>query len=322
MMFALRGLVVSLSTSFILYSFLSLAVCALWRGLSRYSHRIASAGMYSDALFALRCLPLVVALGLTLALALPSFLLLEPRSGKESMGIVALGLCLCGIAVMLAGGWNAAAVLRQTSRSVARWSAHSRVITSRALPDSQSFPLRQTSLPAPPLTAAGILHPEVWLSPAAESVLTERELLSALRHELIHVQRRDNLRKLLLRFLAFPGMAALESAWCESAEMAADDAAVRTPSEALDLATAMIKLSRLASPPPHAELTTALVHSPAELLKARVERLISWSDRPQPSQHSLFSRYAAVAFALCFVLGAANHGLLVWVHTATELLVR
>ena len=99
---------------------------------------------------------------------------------------------------------------------------------------------------APPLTVAGILRPSVWLSRAAEFVLTERELQSALRHEFVHVRRRDNLRKLILRLVAFPGMAELESAWREATEMAADDGAVSSASEALDLAAAVIKLSRLA----------------------------------------------------------------------------
>ena len=103
------------------------------------------------------------------------------------------------------------------------------------------------SAAAPPLTAAGILRPSLWLSQAAEFVLTEQELKTALRHEAVHVRRWDNLRKLVLRLVALPGMAELESAWREATEMAADDAAVSTASEALDLAAAVIKLSRLAA---------------------------------------------------------------------------
>ena len=45
------------------------------------------------------------------------------------------------------------------------------------------------------------------LSGAAELVLTTNELQTALNHEIAHVRRRDNLKKLLLRFVAFPGMA-------------------------------------------------------------------------------------------------------------------
>jgi Zn-dependent protease with chaperone function len=67
-------------------------------------------------------------------------------------------------------------------------------------------------------------------------------LQTALNHEVAHVSRRDNLKKLLLRFVAFPGMSGLETAWLEATEMAADDAAVSTAGDALDLAAALIKL--------------------------------------------------------------------------------
>ena len=66
-----------------------------------------------------------------------------------------------------------------------------------------------------------------------------------MNHEIAHVRRRDNLKKLLLRFVAFPRMAGLEAAWIEATEMAADDAAVLNASEALDLAAALLKLSRI-----------------------------------------------------------------------------
>ena len=40
-------------------------------------------------------------------------------------------------------------------------------------------------------------------------------------------------------------MAKLESAWSEAAELAADDAAVSNLNDAVDLAAALVKLSRL-----------------------------------------------------------------------------
>jgi beta-lactamase regulating signal transducer with metallopeptidase domain len=186
-----------------------------------------------------------------------------------------------------------------------------------------SVAVLRISAAAPALTAAGILRPSVWLSGAAEFVLTERELQTALRHEVVHVRRRDNLRKLVLRFVAFPGMAKLESAWREASEMAADDAAVSSATEALDLAAAVIKLSRLAPLEAPAELTTALVHSPAECVNARVERLIAWGERRQPADaaYSLASAVCA-AVAVMATLAVTYSELLVRVHIATEWLVR
>jgi beta-lactamase regulating signal transducer with metallopeptidase domain len=173
------------------------------------------------------------------------------------------------------------------------------------------------------LTAAGILRPRLWLSGAAEFVLTERELQSALRHELVHVRRRDNLRKLVLRLVASPGMKPLENAWREATEMAADDAAVSNASEALDLAAAVIKLSRLVPLAPAAELTTALVHSPAESVNARVERLIAWTERRQSAAPGDSIRYSlCAAAALAGTLVVTYGTLLMRVHAATEWLVR
>jgi len=320
-MFALRGIAVSFSIFVLLYSALSFAVCGVWRSVWLGSQKY-SARRCADLLFTLRMIPFVVATGATLALAVPSFLLLEPRAVNEPIGAAPLMLGLCGMAALLVGMWKAAVALLRASRTMARWSSEALVIGPDPVDSRGSIPLLRVSEAAPPLTAAGILWPSVWLSRAAEFVLTERELQSALRHEVVHVRRRDNLRKLILRLVAFPGMAELECAWREATEMAADDAAVSSASEALDLAAAVIKLSRLAPLEPAAELTTALVHSPAESVNARVERLLAWTE-PRPGRAKRYSwGYAVCAVAAVVTLALTYSGLLVRVHAATEWLVR
>jgi beta-lactamase regulating signal transducer with metallopeptidase domain len=324
-MFAARGFAVSSSTFFILYSVLSLVVCLVWRRVWVRGHQ-GSARRCADLLFFLRMLPLVAAMGATFLFAVPSFLLLEPRAVEESMGAVALVLGCCGTAVMLAGAWNAVAASVRAARTVAGWSidADARVIGNSDADSKQPVCVMRTAAPAPPLTAAGILRPRVWLSCAAEFVLTERELQSALRHEMVHVRRRDNLRKLFLRLVACPGMGQLECAWREATEMAADDAAVSSASEALDLAAAVIKLSRLAPLQPPAELATALVHSPAESVNARVERLIRWTEARQSRvrSHSLVYTLWGSGGAAAITIALTYCELLVRVHAATEWLVR
>lgn len=326
MMFAVRGIAVSFSIFVMLYCVLSAAVCGVWRSVwfacQRYSAR-----RRANLLFALRLLPAVVATGLTLVLAVPSFLLLEPRAVNEPLGAVPVVLGLCGMIVLLAGMWKAATALLQASRTVGRWSSEARVLSSRAIDSSSidcaaSVPVRVSAV-APPLTAAGILRPSVWLSQAAEFVLSEREFETALRHEVTHVRSRDNLRKLILRLVAFPGMAELERAWREATEMAADDAAVSSAAEALDLAAALIKLSRLSPLEPPAALTTALVHSPAESVNARVERLIAWTEQRQSQAPGYSLVYPLCTAAAVAVTLAVTYGqLLVRVHAATEWLVR
>ena len=320
-MFAMRGTAVSFSIFVMLYSALSVAVCGAWSRVWLASQH-HSAKRRANLLFALRLLPFVVAAGLTLVLAVPSFLLLEPRAVNEPMGLVPVWLGFCGVTVLLTGVWKAVAALLQASRTVARWSGNARALGSRAIDSPASVSVR-VSAAAPPLTAAGILRPSVWLSQAAELVLSEREFETALRHEVAHVRGRDNLRKLILRLVAFPGMAELERAWREATEMAADDAAVSSAAEALDLAAALIKLSRLAPLEPPAELTTALVHNPAGAVNARVERLIAWTEQkpgPAPGYSLLYPLCTATAAVVTLAITYSH--LLVRVHAATEWLVR
>jgi beta-lactamase regulating signal transducer with metallopeptidase domain len=321
-MFAVRGIAVSLSIFVLIYGGLSVAVLATCRMVWLHG-RHHPARRCADLLFILRVIPFAVATGVTLLFAVPSFLTLEPRTVEEPFGAVPIALGCCGIAVIFGGVWNAAAALRRASRNIRRWSSQATVIDFTGNNAGNSVPVRRISGAVPPLTAAGILRPSVWLSRAAEFVLTERELQTALQHERVHVRHRDNLKKLVLRLVAFPGMAELESAWREATEMAADDAAVSSASEALDLAAAVIKLSRLTPLTPPTELATALVHSPAQSVNARVERLVAWTEPGQiPAKRHLFRPALLVAGAITLTIAFPYTQVLVHVHAATEWLVR
>jgi Zn-dependent protease with chaperone function len=191
-----------------------------------------------------------------------------------------------------------------------------------AIAAGAAVPFFRTGRGIPALTAAGILGPKVLISEAATAVLSESELRTALRHEVAHVRRRDNLKKLLFRFCAFPRMAQLEKAWSEAAEMAADDAAVDSAWEALDLASALIKLSRLPQVSQSPALTTALLHASATAMNARIERLIAWDDASASTdQFSLW--YALLpAFGIVVCAAVTYNAMLNQLHLATEWLVR
>jgi beta-lactamase regulating signal transducer with metallopeptidase domain len=321
-MFAVRGIAVSLSIFVVIYAAFSLGVLLVWRKLWLFG-RLHSAKRCADLLFILRTSPFALAAAVTLAFAVPSFLLLEPRTVDEPIGAVPLILGCCGIAVIVAGVWKATASLFRASENIARWSSQATAGACSPVDSGNSVIVRRISGPVPPLTAAGILRPSIWLSSTAEFVLNERELKTALRHEGVHVRRLDNLRKLVLRVVAFPGMAELESAWREATEMAADDAAVSSASEALDLAAAVIKLSTLTPLQPPGDLMTALVHTPLESVNARVGRLIAWEERRQNPISRWSLRYATfAAVALVAALAASYSQVLVGMHAATEWLVR
>ncbi len=321
-MFFLRGIVLSVSIGVIVYVCLSLLVALTWRILKPDALRYP-AKLSADLLFAMRLAPAVVSGAFMLVLAAPSFLWLEPRAVVEPMGAAPIMLCACGLTAVLWGIRHAASALRSARRTVATWSQSAAVISSEPVGANRSVPILLSSSALPPLGVAGIVMPTVWLSPAAQYLLSERELRSALRHEIVHVRRKDNLRKLVLHFVAFPGMTNLESAWREATEMAADDAAVSNGSEALDLAAAVIKLSRLAPLDPPAELTMAFVHNPTASVNARVERLIAWNELQQTKAAGYSSKSAfCAAAALALSFAAAYTHLLILMHAATEILVR
>jgi len=116
-------------------------------------------------------------------------------------------------------------------------------------------------------------------------------------------------------------MARLENAWQEAAELAADDGAVESICDALDLATALIKLSRLMPVRSTPAFTMALV-SGSGSVRGRVERLLAWEES---KAHPLQTRWGyallpLVATVLCTI--AVYGDVLTQTHRVTEWLVR
>jgi Zn-dependent protease with chaperone function len=313
-MFALRCLGVSLAFFLAFYCLSSLAVLRGWRlALRGFGH--LSSRAVADGLLALRTLPLAAAAVATLAFVVPSFLLLEPRVSSEPVGEVPLFLGVCCLALFAAGAWNAAAAHARTSRTVAGWLAEATALVNEPVP---VFRIRPA---VPALTVAGVCSPRVLVSHAASAALSVPEFEIAMKHELAHVHRRDNLKKLLFHVCGFPGMWALEAAWGDAAEMAADDAAVRCAGDALDLASALIKLSRFASVQAGADLTSALVQN-AGAVNQRVARLLTWKE-PRRGSGWLMTWCLALPVAggvalLVLTYGSALSG----THALTEWLVR
>jgi len=193
---------------------------------------------------------------------------------------------------------------------------------STVMDSGAAVPVFRTGKDAPSLTVAGVREPKVLVSEAAIAALTQPELRTALKHEIAHAQSYDNLKKLLFRVSAFPGMGDLEQAWAEQSELAADDAAVSCFQDALDLAGALIKVSRLTTLRPQAELTTGLLHS-STALGTRVQRLVSWEKKPLSATANTYWRYALPSFAGVLFLVVTTYGsVLTGLHEVTEWLVR
>jgi len=315
-MFAARGIGISLAMFLLLYIPLSLMVVRGWEWLSRTLNP-TSARNSANALFALRVFPFALSTIFTLVFTLPSFLLLEPRSSDESVGAIPVVLGFCCLMVVAVGLSRALSAQRKTSRALIKWLDGSSVMDY-----GSPVPVFRTGKDAPTLTVAGVREPKVLVSEAALAALTPSELRTALRHELAHVRSHDNLKKLLFRLASFPGMNALELEWSEQSELAADDAAVSDLNDALNLAAALIKVSRLAGAQRCSPLTTGLLHS-STALRLRVQRLFSWCERPVlvRSDHNTF--YTALSAGIAFVLIASTYtSALSQLHAVTEWLVR
>lgn len=319
-MYLLRGLVVIFSIFFLVYGVLSVAVAAGSRLILRVLRSWRSQRHLADCLFFVRLLPLATAALVTLLFVVPSFLLLEPRGENEQLSVVPVVLGCAGVGLVLFGLRKTVAAVMRTARVVRAWRSGAHAISW-----GESVPvLVMDEGVLPPCAIAGIARPTVFVSKAAAAVLSGPEMESVVRHEVVHGRRRDNLKKLFFLACAFPRMEAIEEAWAEATEAAADDAAVSSAGEALDLAAALVKISRLmatrpAAVSPVAELTMALLH-PGQALPGRVQRLLGWSRPEPPSAHMRQATYVSALLGVCAC--ALFYGpMLAGVHAATEWLV-
>jgi len=316
-MFALRGIAVSFSFFVVFYALLSALVAVAWRLLKRLH---TSEQTRAALLFALRVFPFVASVVIAFAFVVPSFQLLEPRSIDEGLGRIPLALGVCALLLVACGCVRVQTALTATTRVVARWleGAHSLNADAAAQTEAQFVTFRSRH-EAPPLTLVGVRRARVLVSESAVALLSQDELQIALKHEVAHMQSRDNLKKLVFRFCPFPGMARLESAWSQTAEMAADDAAVSSPKDAVDLAAALVKLSRLLPLETAPICTVGFVGSTS----ARVARLLAWDEagRAQPMRIRRWYVVPPVLIALLCVV--VSYGpVLALTHEVTEWLVR
>jgi beta-lactamase regulating signal transducer with metallopeptidase domain len=308
--FGARGLLVSLAFFATVYCPLSLLTLLAWWGAKRI--HLATDTNSPNLVFGLRIFPFAISVAVTLFFTVPSFWLLEAASPDEDAATFILALC--SLCILGAGLYRVLRVQARTMRSVQAWLAESTNIDSDA-----STPELSASQGAPPLILVGICKPRVMISDKAAAVLTDGELQVAVRHEVGHARSWDNLKKVLVSATPFPGMGGLERAWHEAAELAADDRAVTNRREALDLAAALIKLSRSFQPLPRPVFAAELV-SGSSSINLRVDRLLRWRMAGQPSRDGWPWAFLVL---LTVVVGiVSNYGAaLVLTHRLTELLV-
>jgi len=312
-MFLLLRIAVSLDWFLLLYCLLSMLVETIWRPL-RPLH-VAQQSVAS-ILFGLRIFPLAASLIITFALVVPSFQLMEPLPINESMNAIPLALGVCALLLITFGIFRAMAAQTRTTRAVTCWLEGARPLKVKG----NSALTLQSRRESPPLIVVGLHHPRVLVSESTVSLLTPDELRMALKHEREHMKSRDNLKRLVLAFCPFPGMSKLESAWSQAAELAADDAAVSNQRDALDLAAALVKLSRLVPVKAPPLCGASFV---AGSISERVARLLDW-DEASKSRRVHIRAWFVIPFAVAvsLLVGIAHHPVLTLTHEVTEWFVR
>lgn len=277
----------------------------------------ARAGRRGGVLLAIRLFPAAVSVLFVVAFFLPAHWRFEPADAQESFGVVLYGL----------GALGAALVLRSVARVAAVARAGWRLRGCSRLPHVERAPGVYEVQGLAGVSLAGVFRTRILVGAAARRALTAAELHVALAHERAHRRALDNLKRFVI-FCApdlFGDSAAsrkIEAEWRAGAEWLADARAVDGDlTRAVNLASALVKVSRLASAP------SAFVTSPAwstlhdpPLLEMRVRRLVDGeapaAARPRRARRIAGTTLFAVGLLICGTTMAPS------LHQLTEALVR
>ena len=316
-MFEALGMSLALASLFLLHAAISLVIGWAWR---HWSVRVCdlSATARARLIFALRVLPALLALS-AVALLLPAYLIHEPRDAGESVSLkLAIPALLSVIGLSLAA-WRGVSAWWVTRRLVRNWMAEAAPLDWPAA----KIPAYRLPHPFPVLAVVGCWRPRLFVAEQLLTALTPAELDAALAHELGHWQAGDNFKRVLVRLCSdvlmlvpsfMPSGRALNQAWHDATEEAADEFAVAAqPATALLLASALVKLARMApvgmraALPVQASYVMALTKDGEPQLARRVKRLLQLADRQPATQQaeSLRWRYAQQTVLAIWLIGLA-----------------
>lgn len=248
-MYELLGLCLALASLFAFNTVASFAASLLWRALAP-ALRDWPAVVRARLLFMLRILPATLALMLVALVLLPAYAANEPRHDVEAVSLKLACLALLSAAGLLLALWRGIAAWLATRRLTQNWLAHAEL-----LPQSMfGLPIYRIQHPFPVLALVGIWRPRLFVADNLLAALSPTELNAALAHESGHLAAHDNSKRAWMRacrdaLTLVPCGRALDRAWDAATEEAADEYATnQNPAYALDLASALVKIARLAKP--------------------------------------------------------------------------
>jgi Zn-dependent protease with chaperone function len=281
------------------------AAALLWR-----PHPTHRAGL----LFARGVAPAAAAGAIALGVVLPAFLRFEPPHDGERAGALLLLLSAVGGLQLARMIVRAARMLRLSRALTSRWAASAVRLDDRrwgrpAFAVDAGFPL---------VAVSGLFRPRVFVDRSVLANCSATELDAIAAHERAHVLRRDNVRRLIIGACEGPASVTAR-AWREAAERAADAHAASSPRRAVDLASALLKMARLAQPYTFERTALSTIHDSGSL-ETRVRRLVA-INRPLPQEARANAALAAL-LPLALLIGLNWSTLLRSAHALTEAAVR
>ncbi|HEV2881815.1 MAG TPA: hypothetical protein VGX24_11110 [Pyrinomonadaceae bacterium] len=306
-MYNLLGLCLALAALLSTNVLATLLSIALWRALQRTLRR-RSAATHAQVLLYLRLLPFACALLFVGGFIIPAYLHHEPHPTGEVVSLkLALfaAFCFAGLALAV---WRGLRSWVATHRLVSDWLRHSEPVELAGV----RVPVYRLRHRFPVIAVVGFARPRLFIADHLFDELSADELRAAVMHEHGHLATHDNLKRAALRacrdvLLLVPAGRTLDNAWVEQSEAAADEHAARAggASLALDLASALVKVARLApvGATPRLPAGAFLVddHGVGGVA-CRVRRLARLATNEPPPLHA---SNAALNYALACALAAA-----------------
>lgn len=268
--------------------------------LSRAHH--GSAGVRASALPLFRLLPSAIAACVTAGILVPGYLAHE-RPGIEQSGVTLWLLAAAGAAIVAASIVTGVLSLVRTARLKRAWLAEARP----AILPGAGMPGYEIDLPYPLVAVLGVVRPRLFVSSLVLRECSAPELAAIIEHERAHVRRADNLLRLLmeaapdlLRLTRVP--ARIAAAWHRAVEHRADEAA----SERLELASALVRVSRLAASAAAFQLPASALYG-GGAIDDRVRHLLT-AGAALPAPGWAVALVAAGAASFAVVAAAAGTG--------------
>jgi Zn-dependent protease with chaperone function len=330
-MYEFLGLCLALAALLACNSLASFATSLFWRGLATRVDKWPAA-VRARLLFTLRVLPAMLAVMVVLLVLAPAYATHEPRHSVEPVSLKLAALALLSAAGLLLAGWRGMAAWLATRRLLRDWLQQAEPLAG-SIDGVQAYRLPH---PFPVLALVGIWKPRLFIADKLLETLSPTELQAALAHEVGHLDARDNGKRALLRacrdvLTLVPCGRALDRAWHDTAEEAADEFAARKgQAAALDLASALVKIGRLATSEtrPDMLVSVSFIGYESGILARRVTRLIQISESDSARAERLTIGMATLhwstlgALACLALVAAADPAILVAAHGALEFFVR